>query len=108
MTTTSDICRGAPRDLLDCPVRDIHIADIVSHFTKWEACAPYLDLSETEESDIKDKYPNRPTLQWRQALRLWKQRNGSTATYRKLITVFCVQNRIDVASRKSKKLCTTR
>lgn len=97
MATTKDICADISQPLLDSSVEDIHIADIVSHFSEWESFAPYLGISETEESDIKEQYPGRPKLQRRQALRLWKQRSGSDATYRNLITVFCNQGRRDVA-----------
>ena len=49
----------------DSPVSDIHLSDIVSHITKWQELAPFLDLSEVEEKDIVDRYPK---LQRREAL----------------------------------------
>ena len=99
MAKVVDICSGVSRSLLDTSVHDIHIADIVCHFTEWELIAPYLDITETEEADIREQYPARPKLQRREALRLWKRKNGSKATYRKLITVFCGMQRLDVAEK---------
>ena len=99
MTSVSDICAGIPRHCIDSTVSDTHVADIVNGFTEWELMAPYLDLSRSDEHDIKDKYLYKPKLQRREALRLWKQRNGSKATYRKLIEIFCHQGRVDVAER---------
>ena len=99
MTTFSELCKGVPNSLIDSPVHDLHTADLVSHFTEWEMLAPYIDLTETDERDIRGEYPNNPKLQRRQCLRLWKQRNGSKATYRKLIKAFFDLRRIDVAEK---------
>ena len=97
--TAKDICASVSPRLLDTTVSDIHLADVVSHFHEWEELAPYLDLTETDEEDIKTKYSNRPRLMRREALRIWKHKNGSKATYRKLIVVFCSQGRADVAEK---------
>ena len=97
--TAKDICASVSPRLLDTTVLDIHLADVVSHFHEWEELAPYLDLTETDEEDIKTKYANRPRLMRREALRIWKHKNGSKATYRKLIVVFCSQGRADVAEK---------
>ena len=85
------------RCILDSPVNDIHLSDIASHITEWRELAPYLDLSEVEEKDIVDTYSDRPKLQQREALRKWKESNGHKATYRKLICIFCSQNRVNTA-----------
>jgi hypothetical protein len=97
MSNTKEICEGVPRSLLDSPVSDIHLSDIASKITEWRELAPYLDLSEVEEKDIVDSYPNRPKLQRREALRKWKESNGDKATYRKLICILCSQGRVSTA-----------
>ena len=97
--TAKDICASVSSRLLDTTVSDICLADVVSHFHEWEELASYLDLTETDEEDIKTKYSNRPRLMRREALRIWKHKNGSKATYRKLIVVFCSQGRADVAEK---------
>ena len=97
MSNAKEICEGVQRSLLDSPVSAIHLSDIASHITEWQELAPYLDLSEVEEKDIVDSYPNRPKLQRREALRKWKESNGNKATYRRLICVLCSQSRINTA-----------
>ena len=97
--TAKDICASVSPRLLDTTVSDIHLADVVPHFHEWEEFAPYLDLTKTDEEDIKTKYSNRPRLMRREALRIWKHKNGSKATYRKLIVVFCSQGRANVAEK---------
>ena len=97
--TAKVICASVSSRLLDTTVSDINLADVVSHFHEWEELAPYLGLTETEEKDIKTKYTDRPKLMRREALRIWKHKHGSKATYRKLIVVFCSQGRADVAEK---------
>ena len=104
MSTAKEICEGVSRSLLDSPVNDIHLSDIASHITEWRQLAPYLDLSEVEEKDIVDTYPDRPKLQRRDALRMWKEKNGNKATYRRLICILCSQGRVDTAQTLKKLL----
>ena len=73
------------------------MSDIASKITEWRELAPYLDLSEVEEKDIVDSYPDHPKLQRREALRKWKESNGSKATYRRLICILCSQGRASTA-----------
>ena len=108
MSTVKEICEGVPRSLLDSPISDIHLSDIASHITEWRELAPYLDLSEVEEKDIVDSYPNRPKLQRREALRKWKETNGKRATYRRLICVLCSQNRAKTAQTLKEFLIQTK
>ena len=97
--TAQDICASVSPGLLDTTISDIHLADVILHFHEWEELATYLGLTETEEKDIKKKYREQPELMRREALRIWKHKNGSKATYRKLIVVFCSQGRADVAEK---------
>ena len=100
MANVVDVCTGVPQRLLNTSIHDLHIADIVCYFTEWEQMAPYLGLTETEEADIREKYPNRPKLQRREALQLWKRKCGSKATYKALIAIFCEDvQRTDVAEK---------
>ena len=105
MSTVREICEGVSRSLLDSPVSDIHLSDIASRITEWQELAPYLDLSEADEKDIVDSYPNRPKLQPREALQKWKESNGDKATYRRLIAVLCSQGRVNLG-RELKELLT--
>ena len=97
MSTAKEICEGVQRSLLDSPISDIHLSNITSHITEWRELVPFLDISEVEEKDIVDSYPNRPKLQRREALRKSKESNGKKATYHKLICVLCSQGRASTA-----------
>jgi hypothetical protein len=107
MSTAKEICGSLPRSLLDSPVSDVHLSDIASHITEWQELAPYLDLSEVEEKDIVDSNPKNPKLQRREALRKWKESNGSKATYRKLICILCSQGRAGTAETLKKILVSS-
>ena len=108
MSTVKEICEGVSRSLLDSPLTDIHLSDIASHITEWQELAPYLDLSEVEEKDVVDMYPNRPKLQRREALRKWKESNGNKATYRRLICILCSQGRVSTAQKLKELLVQSR
>ena len=71
---------------LDSPVSDTHIAKIAQDFIrKWEELAPHLRLLPAREYEIKKvgAYDD----QKREALRMWRRKNGRKATYRALIAV---------------------
>ena len=111
MATAKEICKGVSQPLLDSPVSDVHISDIASFsMTDWQELSPFFDISEAEEHDIVEKYPNDPKLQRREALRTWREHSGDKATYRRLICILCSQSRVrtaqfvaDLLSKKSKR-----
>ena len=86
----------SPSGPLDSPVSDIHIAKIAQDFIRnWEELAPYLRLLPAREYEIKKdgRYGN----QKREALRMWKEQNGSKATYRALIVVAKQVSNVELA-----------
>ena len=108
MATAKDICDGVPREKLDSPITDIHIADLASMLTTWEELAPYLGLTKADEQNIKRDYQGRHGLQKRQALQKWKSKLGSGpngATYRQLIIALCRISENEMAE-KVKELLT--
>ena len=110
MATTEDICHGVPRDKLDSPVTDIHIADLAFMLTTWEELAPYLGLTEAEEEAIQVDYQGRYGLQKRQALRKWKAKFGrgpKGATYRQLIVALCDARDKEMAEKVRELLTAT-
>ena len=107
MTTAKEICDGVPQSCLDCSVTDIHIAELAKNMTEWQELAPFLHLTPAEESEIVERYRGRLNLQKREALRKWKEKNGSRATYRSLIVTFCVQRKVDLAETLKGFLLTT-
>ena len=110
MATTEDICHGVPREKLDSPVTDIHIADLAFMLTTWEELAPYLGLTEAEEEAIQVDYRGRYGLQKRQALRKWKAKLGrgpKGATYRQLIVALCHARDQEMAEKVKELLTAT-
>ena len=99
MTTAKEICEGVTKTLLDSPVDDVHLAELAHDMEEWEELAPFLGLTPAEESAIVEKYRGRLRLQIREALRMWKKKKGSKASYRALIIVFCVRKRVDLAEK---------
>ena len=98
MVTAKEICEGVPKSCLDRAVSDIHVAQLAKIMTlEWQELAPFLDITPAEEGEIVEQYRGRLQLQKREALRKWKDKGGSKATYRKLIVIFCAQGRVDLA-----------
>ena len=97
MAAAKEICEGVPKSCLDRTVSDIHIAQLAKIMTEWQELAPFLGLSQSEEENIVERYRGRLQLQKREALRKWKEKNGHKATYRKLIDIFCDQERVGLA-----------
>ena len=91
------ICEGVSDKLLDSKVSDIHLAEIASDLVDWELLAPGISLTESDSKEIKEDFEGRYNLQKRQALRVWRWKNGDKATYRQLISICCSQGLISLA-----------
>ena len=91
------ICEGVPDKLLDSRVNDLHLAEIARDLVEWEKVAPYFHITESEQKEIKEDFKDRYNLQKRQALRVWRWKNGENATYRNLISICCSQGLISMA-----------
>ncbi len=89
MANLGDLLRDVPPHKLDQPCTDEHLRDIALSITEWQAIAPFLELSEVDEEEIKCKYPHLLIRQNLGMLRRWRESFGSRATYRKLAEVFC-------------------
>ena len=80
--------RGAdiPSALLDSPVSDTHLAEIAREYLRsWEELAPTLELTPVQEEEIRNTHVGGYGVKKLGALRLWKEKKGSAATYRALI-----------------------
>ena len=91
------ICQGVSDKLLDTQVSDYHIAEIANDLVEWEDLGPFLDLTESEQKEIVEDFQGRYNLQKRQALRVWRWKNGDKATYRALISICCSQGLVQLA-----------
>ena len=97
MSTVKTICDSLPPLCLDHTISDLHIAEMAKVMTEWQELAPFLDITRAEENEIVEQYRGRLQLQKREALQKWKEKNGSKATYRRLIVIFCTQSRVNLA-----------
>ena len=78
---------GDSESLLDSRVNELHIAEIANDLVEWEKLAPYLKLTESEQREITEDFQGRYKLQKRQALHIWRWKEGDEATYRNLISI---------------------
>ena len=106
MTTAEDICKIVPTELLESRVTDYHLVEIANDLVEWNMIAPFLDLTESEQEEIREDYPNQYNLQKREALRKWRAKNRDKATYKVLIEIFCSQNRVKLAEIVAKELAS--
>jgi len=90
-----------PKECLDSPVSDEHIAELARKMERWEVYMPDLLGGDTEavEEEIRCNNKNDYGLQKRKALKRWKGKFGSRATYRRLIVVFCKAEHADLAEK---------
>ena len=100
----SDICHDVTPESLDSPCSDIHLANVAGEMRRWEGYAPYFGITEAEEEEIASDYKHRYELQKREALRIWKRKCGSKATYRELIRIFQERANREMAE-MVRKLC---
>ena len=102
-----DVLRGVSEGDRASPITDVHIAMIAKGTTRWEILAPFLDLSEVEEEEIAEDYKGNYELQKREALRLWKQKNGRRATYYQLVKILCQRGHVALAEKVKEILLST-
>ena len=90
----ADVLKQTPRDLLDSPVSDKHVAEISRELVKWEELAPWLELTLAEEEEVKRSgdYGH----QKRDLLRTWRRMQGNGATYRRLIIALCCARNVEL------------
>ena len=67
---------------------DQHFAKISSSIVNWREIAPFLGLTEAEETIIRDSTPHSIPTQKMAMLRKWKQKLGTKATYKSLCQAF--------------------
>ncbi len=91
---------------LNRPVTDIGIAEIARLIVQWEVLAPYVDLNEAEQEEIKGDNST-VILQKIGFLRKWRSKNGDSATYQRLIQAAKKSNNVQLAE-SIKKLCLGR
>ena len=82
-----ELLKDVPPEKLDEPCKDEHLCEMALYITDWQSIAPFLGLTEAEESDIEKNY-DKAMVQKIKMLRKWREKLGRQATYRKLANVF--------------------
>ena len=49
-----EVLNNVPPEKLDQPCKDEHLCEIALYITDWQSIAPYLGLTEADESEIED------------------------------------------------------
>ena len=83
---------------------DEHLLVISEKIARWRNIAPYLHLTEAEEVEILESYPQAVPAQRHAMLRKWKQKLGAKATYMELGNVFRSCGRQDLVVKISELL----
>ena len=88
-------------DVWNLPCSDNHLVLLSELIVDWKEMGPYLSLTRTDEEDIFTCYPRSAQCQRIEMLRIWSQKNGQHATYKKLAVIFQNCNREDLFSKIS-------
>ena len=104
LTKASDICKPLEGSgLLEKPMPISLLDEIAYHLEEWEELAPYIELTEAEQEEIKNDYDKQYLLQKRQALRRWRKKGHLNATLETFVSILCKQGLISLAEMVIKK-----
>ena len=104
LSKASVICKPLEGSgLLEKPMPISLLDEIAYHLEEWEELAPYIELTEAEQEEIKNDYDKQCLLQKRQALRRWRKKGHLNATLETFVSILCKQGRISLAEMVVKK-----
>ena len=104
LTKASDICKPLEGSgLLEKPMPISLLDETAYHLEEWEELAPYIELTEAEQEEIKNDYNKQYLLQKRQALRRWRKKGHLNATLETFVSILCEQGLISLAEMVIKK-----
>ena len=89
--------------LLEKPMPISLLDEIAYHLEEWEELAPYIELTEAEQEEIKNDYDKQYLLQKQQALRRWRKKGHLNATLETFVSILCKQGLISLAEMVIKK-----
>ena len=95
-----EVLKNVPAEKLDQPCSDEHLSKLSLSITDWQSIAPFLGLTEVEESEIVDD-SSRARMKRIKMLRKWRNKKGEKATYRNLAEVLLELEETDLVE----KLC---
>ena len=104
LSKASVICKPLEGSgLLEKPMSISLLDEIAYHLEEWEELAPYIELTEAEQEEIKNDYDKQYLLQKRQALRRWRKKGHINATLKTFVSILCKQGLISLAEMVIKK-----
>ena len=104
LSKASGICKPLEGSgLLEKPMPISLLDEIAYHLVEWEELAPYIELTEAEQEEIKNDYDKQYLLQKRQALRRWRKKGHLNATLETFVSILCEQGLISLAEMVIKK-----
>ena len=104
LSKASDICKPLEGSgLLEKPMPISLLDEIAYHLEEWEELAPYIELTEAEQEEIKNDYNKQYLLQKRQALRRWRKKGHLNATLETFVSILCEQGLVSLAEIVIKK-----
>ena len=104
LSKASGICKPLEGSgLLEKPMPISLLDEIAYHLEEWEELAPYIELTEAEQEEIKNDYNKQYLLQKRQALRRWRKKGHLNATLVTFVSILCEQGLISLAEMVIKK-----
>jgi len=88
---------GVDDYLLDTEIPELHLYNLAGCFDGYDDYMDHLGLNRAEQSDVRKTYVMKDSTQSAvaKALRLWRQRDPSTATFRELLKI--IQNLVGKA-----------
>ena len=95
-----EVLKNVPTEKLDQPCSDEHISKLALYITDWQSIAPFLGLTEAEESEIVED-SSKARMKKIKMLRKWRNKKGEKATYRNLAEVLLELEETDLVE----KLC---
>lgn len=81
-----------------------HLYQISQLIAEWKEVAPALGLTQQDEVDILGYAPSSVPTQRLHMLRMWRQKNGTAATYQRLADAFRICARQDLVDKISELL----
>ena len=97
---SSEVLKDVPPEKLEQPCKDEHLCEIALSITDWRSIAPFLGLTEADESEILEVCKTARTQKIKM-LRKWRNKLGEKGTYGKLAEVLLKLEETDLVE----KLC---
>ncbi len=102
-----EVLSGVPPEKLDQPCTDEHLCEVARHVTDWLILAPLLGISKAEEMEIMGNWPTNTAKQKIEFLRKWREKRGSSGTYRRLCETFYEAEQTTLVEKVGEILCTS-